>query len=76
MPKRRARVRNRGRGKMPVAAKKRVGMAGYVSPQPLTPVTKRTKTAVDVVLLQRALKKLPDSKRAQKAQNRDQAQHA
>jgi hypothetical protein len=48
---------------MPVPAKKRMGIAGYVSPQPQVPVTKRKKSAADLAALERALKKLPASKR-------------
>lgn len=57
-------------GEMPVPAKKKVGIAGYVSPQSRKPVTRRIKSATDDILTRRAINKIPASKRA-KAQAKD-----
>ena len=50
-----------------IPAKKRVGIAGYLSRQPRTAVTKRPRTAGDAALVKRAIGKLPASKRPKAA---------
>jgi len=52
------------RTKMSVPAKKRVGIRGYVSPQPRTPVVKRPKTPLDDEIMKRAIDRLPAGKRS------------
>jgi hypothetical protein len=56
---------------MPVPAKKRIGMKGYVSPQPRVPVVKRRKMVSDDLGVKRALKRLPAAKRVKADHNED-----
>ena len=64
----------RRRGCVMIPLKKRAGMAAYVSSQPRTAITKRPKTVGEVIVVKRAVGRLPAAKRSKSAEKKAQQQ--